>query len=98
MTPSQRKDDRMDRERFTAELQRLVDRAHDDGVALVGGYNVRSPHPDVPDYTVEITEQEKLISDGGTETTPADAAPPGGGTTAAEYQRDAVDRFLLDSM
>lgn len=66
MTRTQQNDDRMDRETVATELQRLVARARDDGVALVGGYNVRSPHPGLPDYTVEITEQEKLVSDGGT--------------------------------
>lgn len=65
MSPSRHTDDRMDRERFTTELQRLVARAQDGRVQLVGGYNVRSPDPDVPDYMVEITRQTKRIADGG---------------------------------
>jgi len=51
--------------RALPELQHLVARAQDGGVQLVGGYNVRSPDPDVPDYMVEITRQTKRIADGG---------------------------------
>ncbi|PSP74721.1 hypothetical protein BRC86_04965 [Halobacteriales archaeon QS_3_64_16] len=91
----------MDRGAFRTELQRLVARAREDGVEVGGGYNVRSPDPDMQDYTVEITEQEKRITDGGIDSastgwtsSTAVAAPAGGGATRGS-QRRAVDRFLL---
>jgi hypothetical protein len=95
MTQSRQDDDRMNRETFAAELQRLVARAEEDGVELGGGYNVRSPHPEVPDFTVEITEQEKLVSDGGLDTVDADPPPSGGSETLRELQRRTIGRFLL---
>ena len=107
MTPPRRENDRMDQAEFRTELQGLVARAQEEGVEVGGGYNVRSPDPDVPDYTIEITEQEKRITDGGVDSVPADGATPtdmtaptdvvpsnGGGLTV-ERQRRAVDRFLL---
>jgi hypothetical protein len=84
MTPPQRENDRMDRAAFRTELERLVARAQEDGVEVGGGYNVRSPDPDVPDYTIEITEQEKRITDGGVDSVSADGAMPTDGTAPTD--------------
>ena len=54
----------MDRDEFEARLAELVTEANDDGVQLVGAYDVRSPHSDVQDYTVEISEVRKRLPEG----------------------------------
>lgn len=95
MSPSRPNDDQVNRETFTIELQRLVAQARDDGAELEGGYNVRSPDPDIPDYTVEITEQEKLVSDGGTNAALANVSSLTGDRDTRDYQRRLIDRFLL---
>ncbi len=59
MTPPERADDRTERDQFETELGEIVARARDDDVQLDGAYNVRSPHRDVPDYTIEISEIAK---------------------------------------
>lgn len=46
----------MDRDEFETRLAELVTEANDDGVQLVGAYDVRSPQAAVQDYTVEISE------------------------------------------
>lgn len=64
MVPArERNRDSMNREEFVTELDRLV-AAHESGVQLVGGYDVRSPHRDTPDYTVEITKIRKKSPEG----------------------------------
>ena len=44
-----------DRDAFEAELAELAARARKSGVGLDGAYDVRTPHPDQSDYTVEIS-------------------------------------------
>lgn len=57
MTPSSgSRDEPMTRDEFAAELDNLVAEAREGNVSIEGGYNIRSPHPDDPDYTVEISE------------------------------------------
>lgn len=46
----------MTRDEFAAELDHLVAEARDENVPIEGGYIVRSPRPDDPDFTVEISE------------------------------------------
>lgn len=46
---------------FDTELGRLVSKARDQNVPVEGAYNVRSPDPDMRDYTIEITEIAKQI-------------------------------------
>jgi hypothetical protein len=46
---------------FDTALERVVATARDANVPLEGAYNVRSPRPDVPDYTIEVTEQTKRV-------------------------------------
>ncbi|WP_154018966.1 hypothetical protein [Halococcus agarilyticus] len=41
---------------FVAGLDRLVAEARDANVSIEGAYNVRSPRPADPDYTVEVSE------------------------------------------
>lgn len=50
---------------FDAELDRLVAEARDEGVPIEGAQNVRSPRPDDPDYTIEITEITKRTPEWG---------------------------------
>ncbi len=49
----------MDVPAFETDLIDLVDEARSDGVSVAGAYDVRTPRPDEPDYTVEITEVSK---------------------------------------
>jgi hypothetical protein len=49
----------MTRDEFTTELEHLVTEARDESVPIEGAHNVRSPHPDAPDYTIEISEIAK---------------------------------------
>ena len=51
--------DPIDDEEFTTQLNQLIDRARNSDIQLIGAWNARSPHPDEPDYTIEITEQTK---------------------------------------
>ena len=44
-----------DCETFETELAELVAHARKSGVDLDGAYDVRTPHPDQSDYTVEIS-------------------------------------------
>ena len=46
----------MTAEEFDAALEQLVAQARDQSLPIEGGYNVRSPNPDEPDYTIEISE------------------------------------------
>ena len=46
---------------FDTALERVVATARDANVPLESAYNVRSPRLDVPDYTIEITEQTKRV-------------------------------------
>jgi hypothetical protein len=41
---------------FDAELDHLVAQAREASVPIEGAHNVRSPHPEDADYTVEISE------------------------------------------
>jgi hypothetical protein len=41
---------------FDAELEHLVAKARDENIPIEGAHNVRSPHPDDADYTIEISE------------------------------------------
>ena len=54
-------DDIATRAEFGTALERLVATARDANVPLESAYNVRSPRLDVPDYTIEITEQTKRV-------------------------------------
>jgi hypothetical protein len=68
MTPSRSPDteaDGMDHAEFDSALEGVVAAARDADVPLDGAYNVRSPRRDVPDYTIEITEQAKRTPDSG---------------------------------
>ena len=56
-------DDRITEAEFETELERLVAAARDDGVRLVGSYDVRDPDPASRDFTVEITRVRKRPSD-----------------------------------
>ena len=46
----------MTADEFDTELEQLVAQARDESLPIEGGYNARSPHPDEPDYTIEISE------------------------------------------
>lgn len=46
----------MTKDEFTTELKLLVTQARDENIPIEGGHNVRSPHPDDTDYTIEISE------------------------------------------
>lgn len=59
MTPIDQPENPVDRSTFAGLLERLVSQARDADVALEGAYNVRTPLPDRPDYTIEITELAK---------------------------------------
>lgn len=48
--------DSMTADEFDAKLEQLVAQARDESFAIEGAYNVRSPNPDEPDYTIEISE------------------------------------------
>lgn len=41
---------------FETELGELVAQARREGTDVRGAYDMRTPNPDEPDYTVEITE------------------------------------------
>lgn len=57
MTPSSGpQNDPMTIDEFDAELEYLVAKARDDDVPIEGAHNVRSPHPNDTDYTIEIFE------------------------------------------
>ena len=64
MPAHERNHDSMSREEFVTELDRLVNAAHESDIQLVGGYDVRSPRPETPDYTVEITKIRKRYPKG----------------------------------
>lgn len=49
----------MDSNEFEAELRSIVDQARESGVDLRGGYTIRTPKRDQPDFTVEISEVRK---------------------------------------
>ncbi|HET7324429.1 MAG TPA: hypothetical protein VFJ06_08865 [Halococcus sp.] len=53
----------MTRDEFATELEHLVAEARDESVPLEGAHNVRSPHPDDPDYTIEISAIVKRTPD-----------------------------------
>lgn len=66
MSPSSGpRDEPMIEDEFDAELDRLVAEARDEGVPIEGAQNVRSPRPDDPDYTIEITEITKRTPEWG---------------------------------
>lgn len=44
------------RTEFDAELEQLVATAREKNIPIEGAHNVRSPHPDNADYTIEISE------------------------------------------
>ena len=44
---------------FEAELRELVVQAQRAGTDVRGAYDMRTPNPNEPDYTVEITEVAK---------------------------------------
>lgn len=52
---------RSERSSFETELTRLIDQSRRDNIPLHGVYDVRSPHPDEPDYTIEISELTKRV-------------------------------------
>lgn len=56
MTSSGPRNGRMTEAEFVAGLDRLVAEARDANVSIEGAYNVRSPRPADPDYTVEVSE------------------------------------------
>jgi len=56
-------DDITTRAEFGTALEHLVATARDANVPLESAYNVRSPRPDVPDYTTEVTEQTNRVPD-----------------------------------
>jgi hypothetical protein len=49
----------MDASAFEIELDELVAEARRTGTDVRGVYDMRTPDPDEPDYTVEITEVAK---------------------------------------
>lgn len=57
MTPHQppSPDEPFDRETFERELATIIDKARAAAVDIEGGYDVRTPRSEYPDYTVEIT-------------------------------------------
>lgn len=57
--PPDSHDDYGTRDEFAAKLERLVAEARDNDIPIEGAYNVRSPHPDDSDYTIEISEITK---------------------------------------
>lgn len=59
MTPTDQLETPVDRSTFATLLERLVSQARNADVTLQGAYNVRTPVPDYPDYTIEITELAK---------------------------------------
>lgn len=59
MSGPQQNTDRMDVSTFEIELTQLIESARNDETQIRGVYDVRTPRPDEPDYTVEITEVAK---------------------------------------
>ena len=58
-SPNDRGHDSPERDAFATELRRLIAAAHENGVDLVGVYDVPSPEPAEDDYTVEVTKVRK---------------------------------------
>lgn len=53
MTPS--RSEPMDEAEFERRLQELIAEARAANVPILGAYSVRSPDPDVQDYSVDVT-------------------------------------------
>jgi len=53
--------DGFDHEAFRTALRALLDQARRADVDLEGAYNVRTPLPDQPDHTVEISKLQKTV-------------------------------------
>lgn len=49
----------MSDEEFETKLQRLVAEAREEGVQVLGAYDVRSPDREQHDFQIEITEIQK---------------------------------------
>ena len=57
--PGRQTGDSSDRTAFETRLQQLIADARDDDIQIEGAYDVRSPHPEVRDFQIEITEIAK---------------------------------------